>query len=161
MGYPGRAFAIAKTAGARYVDSIDHRMQSFVEWRGEVPLSAKRVEDFDARQHAATWIRHNLGKGVAGAYVIGYAVQARWWSYFFERVETCAPEGAEVWSIEAYNHEGKSWLGRFYFWADFTRWRPVPLQDPRKNDGRSDTARQTPSERVTIDPPWHRVGSKA
>jgi hypothetical protein len=46
------------------VDSIDLRMQSFVEWRCEVPLNAKRLEDFDARKHAATWIRHNIGKGV-------------------------------------------------------------------------------------------------
>ncbi len=88
------------------MDSIDHRMQSFVAWRGEVPSAAERLEDFDARKHAATWIRHNIGKGVAGVYVIGYALEVRWWSYFFERVDRCAPDGAEVWSIEAYNHEG-------------------------------------------------------
>ncbi|MDB6100617.1 MAG: hypothetical protein JWO52_616 [Gammaproteobacteria bacterium] len=123
-----------------FVDSIDQRMQFFVEWRGEVPLTAKRLEDFDARQHAATWIRHNIGRGVAGAYVTGYAVDARWWSYFFERIETCAPEGAEVWSIEAYNHEGKSWLGRFYYWPDSCRWRDVPLPDADKNGGRHETA---------------------
>jgi hypothetical protein len=122
------------------VDTIDQRMQSFVEWRGEVPLAAKRLEDFDARQHAATWIRHNIGRGVAGAYVIGYALEARWWSYFFERVETCAPEGAEVWSIESYNHEGKSWLSRFYHWPDFSRWRHVPLPDTDKNGSRHETA---------------------
>jgi len=105
------------------VGSIDHRMDSFVAWRGEVPSAAKRLEDFEARKHAATWIRHNIGKGVAGAYVIGYALEARWWSYFFERVETCAPIGAEVWNIEAYNHEGKSWFGRFYHWPEGARWR--------------------------------------
>ena len=122
------------------VDSIDHRMQSFVKWRGEVPLSAKRLEDFDARQHAATWIRHNIGKGVAGAYVIGYAGGAMWWSYFFERVDTCAPEGAEVWSIEAYNHEGRSWVGRFYHWPDLLRWRHVPPLDAGESGGRREMA---------------------
>jgi hypothetical protein len=123
-----------------FVDSIDHRMQSFVTWRGEVPSAAKRLEDFDARQHAATWIRHNIGKGVAGAYVVGYALEAMWWSYFFERVESCAPEGAEVWNVEAYNHEGKSWLSRFHYWPDFIRWRPVPFPDAGGNDGRHKTA---------------------
>jgi hypothetical protein len=123
-----------------YVDSIDQRMQSFVEWRGEVPLSAKRLEDFDARQHAATWIRHNIGKGVAGAYVICYAVEAMWWSYFFARVESCAPEGAEVWSIEAYNHEGSSWIGRFYYWPDVPRWRHVPPLGPSESSGHRDMA---------------------
>jgi hypothetical protein len=111
------------------VDSIDLRMQSFVEWRCEVPLNAKRLEDFDARKHAATWIRHNIGKGVAGAYVIGYAADTSWWSYFFERVEAFAPEGAEAWSVEAYNHEGKSWLGRFYYSPHLSRWRPMQLLD--------------------------------
>jgi hypothetical protein len=122
------------------VDSIDLRMQSFVEWRCEVPLVAKRLEDFDARKHAATWIRHNIGKGVAGAYVIGYAFETRWWSYFFERVETCAPVGAEVWTIEAYNHEGKSWLGRFYYWPDPGRWGHMQLLDAEKQCGRNETA---------------------
>jgi len=122
------------------VHSIDQRMQAFVEWRGEVPLNAKRLEDFDARQHAATWIRHNIGKGVAGAYVIGYAGGAMWWSYFFERVDTCAPEGAEVWSIEAYNHEGRSWVGRFYYWPDLPRWRHVPPLDAGESGGRREMA---------------------
>ena len=122
------------------MDSIDLRMRSFVEWRGEVPLVAKRLEDFDARKHAATWIRHSIGKGVAGAYVIGYAVEAKWWSYFFERIETCAPQGAEVWSVEAYNHEGNSWLGRFYYCPDFSRWRPLQLLATGKKYGQSETA---------------------
>jgi hypothetical protein len=122
------------------VDTIDHRMQSFVEWRGEVPLIARRLEDFDARKHAATWIRHNIGKGVAGAYVIGYALEAMWWSYFFERVETCAPEGAEVWSVEAYNHEGKSWLDRFYHWPHISRWRRAQLLDAGDSGTRHETA---------------------
>jgi hypothetical protein len=36
------------------VDSIDHRMHAFVQWRGEVPPEAKRLEDFEAREHTAT-----------------------------------------------------------------------------------------------------------
>ena len=112
-----------------FVDSIDYRMHSFVRWHGEVPLAAKHLEDFEAREHAASWIRHNIGKGVAGAYVTGYALDARWWSYFFDRIDTCAPDGAEVWNIEAYNYEGKSWSGRFYYWPDFILWRPALFPD--------------------------------
>jgi hypothetical protein len=122
-----------------FVDSIDLRMQSFVEWRGEVPLTAKRLEDFDARKHVATWIRHNIGKGIGGAYVIGYAADARWWSYFFERAQACAPDGAQVWSVEAYNHEGKSWLGRFYYSPDLSRWRHVQVLDAGEPYGRNET----------------------
>jgi hypothetical protein len=140
-GVAQRAFVLAKSLEPRFVDSIDQRMQSFVAWRGEVPSAAERLEDFDARKHAATWIRHNIGKGVAGAYVIGYALEARWWSYFFERVEACAPDGAEVWSIEAYNHEGKSWLDRFHYWPGVTRWcYEMPLVHAGAHYGPNETA---------------------
>ena len=84
-------------------------------------IEARRGWWHAAKHKKANQIRHNIGKGVAGVYVIGYALEARWWSYFFERVDKCAPDGAEVWSIEAYNHEGKSWLDRFYYWPNVTR----------------------------------------
>jgi len=105
------------------VDSIDRRMQSFVEWYGEVPPDAKRLEDFDAREHAATWLRHNVGKGVAGAYVIAFQRGAAWWSYFFERIDQPgAPEGAERWRIEAYHSHGRSWTDDFMRWVSEDRW---------------------------------------
>ena len=42
------------------MDSIDRRMQSFVHWRGEVPLEAKRLEDFEARGTVGT-TQHRQG----------------------------------------------------------------------------------------------------
>ena len=34
------------------MDPIDRRMQSFVKWFGEVPVEAKRMHDFEAREHS-------------------------------------------------------------------------------------------------------------
>jgi hypothetical protein len=110
--------------GARFLmDSIDRRMQSFVQWRGEVPPEAKRIEDFDARRHAAPWLRLNIGRGIAGAYVIGFQCGEAWWSYFFERIDQPgAPEGAERWRIEAYHSHGRSWTDDFMRWVSEDRW---------------------------------------
>jgi hypothetical protein len=103
-------------------------MQSFVQWRGEVPPEAKRLEDFEARGHAATWLRLNIGEGIAGAYVIGFQSGEAWWSYFFERIgrgET--PEGAETWRVEAYNSRGRSWTHDYLWWLSESRWTPAVL----------------------------------
>lgn len=98
-------------------------MCSFVRWHGEVPPEAKRVEDFEASIHAATWIRRNLGLGIASAYVIGFQFGESWWTLFFERVETPAPGGAEVWHIESYSSGGKTWTDCFYHWPEEDRWQ--------------------------------------
>lgn len=110
--------------GARFcMDSIDLRMQSFVQWRGEVPPEACRIEDFDARRHAAPWLRLNIGRGIAGAYVIGFQCGEAWWSYFFERIERpAAPDGGERWRIEAYHSHGRSWIDDFVRWPLEDRW---------------------------------------
>jgi hypothetical protein len=118
------------------MDTIDHRTQSFVAWHGEVPPEAKRVQDFEAREHAAMWIRRNIGKGVAGAHVIGYESGSSWWSLFFDRVDTFAPRGAEVWHVESYSHSGRSWSGRFYYWPAENRWRHVLYQRNGDDYGR-------------------------
>jgi hypothetical protein len=104
------------------VDTIDHRMQSFVAWHGEVPAEARRLEDFEAREHVATWIRRNIGVGVIHSYAIGYQLEDRWWTLFFERIHAIALPGGEVWHVEAYDHSGKSWSGRFLFWPELSRW---------------------------------------
>lgn len=105
------------------MDTVEFRMQSFVKWRGEVPSGARRIEDFEARRHAAPWVRLNIGRGIAGAYVIGFQSGAAWWSYFFERIERPgAPEGAEMWRIEAYNSHGRSWTDDFVRWPLEDRW---------------------------------------
>jgi hypothetical protein len=110
------------------VDSIDRRMQSFVQWRGEVPPEAKRLEDFEARGHTAPWVRFNIGEGIVASYVVGFQHGDGWWTYFFERIEReDAPGGAERWRIEAYNSQGRSWTDDFLCWPLEHRWsRALP-----------------------------------
>ena len=100
-------------------------MQSFVRWHGQLPRDAKPIEDFQAREHAAAWIRRNVGDGVGGTYVIGYVLRDCWWTLFFDRVDAIAREGVEAWKVESYGHDGRSWSGRFYYWPDLVRWRHV------------------------------------
>ena len=110
------------------MDSIDLRLQSFVRLRAEVPPDAKRLEDFEARRHAASWLRLNIGEGIAGAYVVGFQCGEDWWTYFFERIDGAldAPETAERWRIEAYNSDGRSWVGDFLRWPSEDRWTHAP-----------------------------------
>jgi hypothetical protein len=56
-------------------------MHAFVQWRGEVPPEAKRLEDFEAREHTATWLRFNIGEGIAAGYVIGFQCGEAWWGF--------------------------------------------------------------------------------
>jgi hypothetical protein len=110
------------------VRTIDERLRAFVAWHGEIPPDARRIDDGDARTHAATWVRRNIGDGVAGAYVIGFeSGKHHWWTLFFERTTTYQPypEGAERWHIEAYDDLGESWIGNYYYWPAEHRWRHV------------------------------------
>jgi len=109
--------------GWRSVHPIDRRMLSFVAWHGEIPAEATRLDEFSARAHAAPWIRRTIGRGVASNDVIGYELAGRWWTLFFERDATSAPEGAEAWWVEAYNHDGKGWANRYCYWPAEHRWR--------------------------------------
>ena len=124
--------------GAVFVDSIDRRMQSFVAWYGEVPTEATRIEDFEARQDAASWIRRNIGVGIVHGYVIGYKLDNRWWTLFFEHTygSYTPPEGAERWHIEAYDYNGKSWIGNYYYWPAENRWRHVSYERYGENYSR-------------------------
>jgi hypothetical protein len=117
------------------VDSIDHRMRFFVQWRGEVPPEAKRIEDFEARQHTAAWLRFNLGEGIARSYVIGFECGEAWWTYFFERIHgDDAPNGAERWVVEAYDSEGGSWTNEYLWWPSENGWTPsIPESRPVRN----------------------------
>ncbi|MDB6105783.1 MAG: hypothetical protein JWO52_5782 [Gammaproteobacteria bacterium] len=111
---------------------IDRRMQSFVQWRAEVPPEAKRLEDFEAREHTAAWLRFNLGEGIAGGYVIGFQCHTAWWSYFFEHIDRDdGPEGAERWVVEAYDSRGGSWTNEYLWWPSENRWTPsIPESRP-------------------------------
>lgn len=106
-----------------FVDSIDDRLQSFVAWRGEVPPAARRLEDFEARPHGATWVQRYVGKGIAGAYVIGFQHGEAWWTYFFDHIsDDDTPQGAERWRIESYDSQCHSWKEHFFFWPLQGRW---------------------------------------
>jgi hypothetical protein len=115
-------------------------MQSFVAWRGEVPPEAKPLEDFEARAHAATWVRLNIGKGIAGAYVIGFQCGDTWWSYFFERISRDeAPDGTESWRVEAYDSRGQSWRNDYLCCPSENRWTgPLPGPPPGRREPTAD-----------------------
>jgi hypothetical protein len=105
------------------MSSIDERMQSFVQWHGEIPREAKRLEDYETRQHAVPWIRHHIGEGIVHSHAIGYELHKRWWTLFFERLEGSAHDGVERWHVEAYGHNGKSWTDHYLYWPEQSRWR--------------------------------------
>jgi hypothetical protein len=123
--------------------SIDQRMESFIAWHGEVPLEAKRLEDFEARKHGAAWIRRLIGRGLGCTYVVGCALGQRWWTLCFERQtheEDRTPEGAENWCVEAYDHRAISWTSNYYYWPAEGRWRHALYQSRGENYGRYQTA---------------------
>jgi hypothetical protein len=107
------------------LDPMNQRMQSFVERHGEIPREARRLQDREARNHATPWLRHHLGRGIVSGYVIGYQLGERWWTFFFERTSGAATDGAEQWWVEAYDCNGQSWSGNYYYLLRESRWQPV------------------------------------
>lgn len=120
---------------------IDALMESFVAWHGEVPPEAKRIDEATATEHAAAWVRRNIGLGAAHGYIIGYEKGACWWTLFFERTSAYRPYpvGAERWHIEAYDYRGESWVGNYYFWPAENRWRHVFFATAGEDYGRAKT----------------------
>ena len=76
-----------------------------------------------SRTSRRVWVRRTLGKGIASTYAIGYQLNERWWTLFFDRTDARAPEGAENWCVEAYNDTGRSWAQAYYYWPAERRWR--------------------------------------
>lgn len=105
--------------------TIDSRMESFVASCGTIPPDALRLQDFDARRHAATWIRRLLGKGIACHYVIGYALGNSWWTFCFDRQPELETHGSdiEVWRVEAYDSGGRGWSDTFQYSGETGQWR--------------------------------------
>jgi hypothetical protein len=104
------------------MDSVEGRMRSFVAWHGEVPADAARLEDFEARNHAAAWVRRVVGNGIARSYIIAFAAGDAWWTYLFEREAAQLPEGVEQWLIEGYNHSGQSSTARCFYCQKTKSW---------------------------------------
>lgn len=110
------------TRSNRKLDSIDDLMKSFVTWYGEVPPEGERIEEWVAMAHASAWIRHNIGRGVVQSYAIGFALENRWWTYFFNRVTTPGVAAHQSWCVEAYNSQALSWSRAFLYWSNEGRW---------------------------------------
>ena len=106
------------------MDSIEHRLLSFVRWQGETPADARRITDDEAAMHPASWVRRNLGVGTASAYLIGFESGESWWTLFFDRLPEIPATGIEVWKVDSYNNTGRSWERRFWYWPD-GRWQQV------------------------------------
>ena len=107
--------------------TVDRRMESFVAAFGDVTAEARRLDDVEAHDHWATWIRRLIGKGIACQYVIAYQHRERWWTFCFER--DCEPELAteddERWTVEAYDSTGQSWCHTFRFDPHYSDWARV------------------------------------
>ena len=111
---------------------------------GEVPHDARRLADFEAHEHRATWVRRVLGKGIC-SYVTGYILADRWWTYCFERVapstlpdrQVPPSDEVELWSIEAYDSSGSSWTETYRYdllenqWERNEEARSVPVAQVR------------------------------
>lgn len=115
--------------------SIDERMQSFVEWHGQIPREARRLEDYEARSHADTWLRHHLGRGIIQCYVIGFQLEQRWWTLFFDRTFRNTDDGSEHWWIEAYDYSGESWSRGYCYSPTERQWRSGDLAGYGIRDG--------------------------
>jgi hypothetical protein len=123
--------------------TIDGRMESFVASCGVVPAEAHRLEDFEARRHAATWIQRLIGTGIACHQVIGYALGQSWWTFCFDRhAELETDEENEVWRVEAYDSIGRGWRDTFTYSLDTGQWRRyVPVSQGASNHFASGSGR--------------------
>lgn len=108
-------------------------MLSFVQQHGDVPPGAHRIADHDAAMHTATWVRRNVGLGTACAYVIGFSLGDKWWTFFFDRMEAIASASAEIWKIGSYSNEASSWESTFWYFPETARWHGA-LVDPSGED---------------------------
>jgi hypothetical protein len=94
--------------------SIDQRLEGFVAQYGEVPRTARKLEDYEARDHHNPWIQRLLGEGIVGQYVLVYQLGEKWWTFCFDRRDRTAPS-EETWTVEAYRSDGLSWQDTFLY----------------------------------------------
>ncbi len=114
-------------------NSIEGRVQSLVSWLGKIPSAARLVQNHELRWFAGSRLRQGSGHGIVQSYTFGYELGDRWWTLCFERVFSTARDGAEQWWVEAYEKNGKSWSGHYYYLPAEGRWRgtPEPIQSFR------------------------------
>lgn len=121
--------------------SIAERMLAFVAWHGEIPSEAERLEDARARQHDAVWMRRLVG-GWSTSHVAGFALGDCWWVMLFDRRdESFTPDGAELWNVELYGSDARSWADTYLYWPAENRWRHVLFASLGEEYGRPKKAR--------------------
>jgi hypothetical protein len=109
--------------------TIEQRMDDFVACFGGVPRGARKLADYEARQHHDIWIQRLVGEGLACHYVVAYYLDDKWWTFCFDRKDEAADEGEEeLWVIEAYDSRGASWRDSFLYSPSLVRWRRGPAE---------------------------------
>src|SRR5262245_31060144 len=104
--------------------TVEQRMESFVTSFGDVPATARKLQDYDARNHRDMWVQRLLGEGIVCHYVIGYTVEDQWWTFCFDRNDEASIEGEEErWIVESYDSLGGSWRHSFTYDVSLGLWR--------------------------------------
>jgi hypothetical protein len=112
--------------------TIEQRTEEFVAVFGGVPRGARKLEDYEAKQHQDIWIQRLVGEGVCCHYVVGYQLDDEWWTFCFDRRDDDAADDSEeeVWVVEAYNSAGGSWRDAFLYSPFSGQWRRGPAELP-------------------------------
>jgi hypothetical protein len=123
------ALASGAVAAMQSSRTIEQRMQDLVVTFGDVPPGARKLEDYEARQHQDIWIQRLVGEGITCNYVVGYQLNDRWWTFCFDRRED-APEdrNSELWVVEAYDSDGGSWRRTFQYSPTLEKWTRAPTE---------------------------------
>jgi hypothetical protein len=108
--------------------SIDQRLEQFVAQFGDVPRAARKLEDYEARDHSNPWIQRLLGEGLACHYVLVYQLQDNWWTFCLDRRHR-TEGGDETWVVEAYSSDGLSWRNTFLYDQACDQWRRGASRD--------------------------------
>lgn len=107
--------------------TIEKRMEDLVACFGGVQRGARKLEDYEARQHHDIWIQRLVGEGLACHHVLAYHLDDTWWTFCFDRREDPLNEGDdELWVVEAYDSRGGSWRDAFLYSPTSGRWRRAP-----------------------------------
>jgi hypothetical protein len=109
--------------------TVEERMEEFVALFGDVPRAARKLEDYEAKQHQDVWIQRLVGEGIACHYVIGYQLEESWWTFCFDHREAVPEAGDdEFWVVEAYDSDGGSWCRGFLYNPVSMQWTRAPAE---------------------------------
>jgi hypothetical protein len=110
--------------------TLEQRMEELVALYGDVPRGARRLQDYEAKHHQDIWVQRLLGEGIACHYVLGYQLGDKWWTFCFDRREEASnANDEELWVVEAYGSDGRSWRRSFLYAPISMQWTRAPA-DP-------------------------------